>query len=318
MATLNTRLTELLGIEHPILLGAMGSASGGKLAGAVTQAGGMGFIGSGYADANAIRKGYGEAGNMRVGVGFINWALDRNPDVLDIGLEYAPPAVILSFGDPTPYVKRAQTAGSLVICQVQSVDKARQAADAGADIIVAQGKDAGGHSGEVRGTIGLVPAVVDTVAPIPVVAAGGIGDGRGLAAALVLGAEGVLMGTRFAASQESDWSDAMKQEAVAAGGDNTGQTRVFDIVRKAPWPTEFPGRAVKNDFFLEWHGQEVELTKNVDSVANAFDATDPNDLNTRVLWAGESVDMVKDIPSARDIVEQTVEQAVEALRLRTP
>jgi nitronate monooxygenase len=126
---------------------------------------------------------------------------------------------------------------------VQTLAQAKEAAEAGADIIIAQGRDAGGHSGTTRGTIGLVPAVVDALAPIPVVAAGGIADGRGLAAALSLGAAGISMGTRFAASRESLWDPAMKAAALAAGGDQTQQTRVFDIVRGAPWPVIYPGRA---------------------------------------------------------------------------
>ena len=142
---------------------------------------------------------------------------------------------------------------------MQTLEQAKQAAAAGADVIIAQGRDAGGHSGTMRGTIGLVPAVVDAVGPIPVVAAGGIADGRGLAAALSLGASGVSMGTRFTATVESLWDQAMKEKAVASGGDQTAQTRVFDIVRGAAWPAIYPGRALRNDFFEQWHGKEEAL-----------------------------------------------------------
>jgi nitronate monooxygenase len=139
----------------------------------VTHAGGLGLVGSGYASTTAIRQELGEAGNARVGIGFILWALDRNPKALDVALDARPAAIMLSFGDPTPYTKRIQAAGSKIICQVQTLELAKQAADAGADVIIAQGRDAGGHSGMSRGTIGLVPAVVDAVgASIPVVAAG--------------------------------------------------------------------------------------------------------------------------------------------------
>ena len=216
MAVIETALTRLLGIEHPILLAPMGSAAGGKLAAAVTNAGGLGLIGSGYANVDAIRKELTEAGNARVGIGFILWALERNPSALDVALDARPAAVMLSFGDPTPFTDRIREAGCKIICQVQTLAQAREAAAAGADIIIAQGRDAGGHSGMTRGTMGLVPAVVDAVAPIPVVAAGGIADGRGLAAALALGAAGVSMGTRFTASRESLWDQAMK--AADAGG----------------------------------------------------------------------------------------------------
>lgn len=310
---LPTRLTELLGIEHPILLAPMGSASGGALAAAVTAAGGFGFIGSGYADSATIRRELAAAGNARIGVGLVTWSLADRPEALDAALEHGPPAVMLSFGDPTTYAAKVKAAGSLLFCQVQTLDMAKQAADAGADVIVAQGRDAGGHSASVRGTFGLVPAVVDAVAPLPVVAAGAVADGRGLAAALMLGAEGVLMGTRFAVSAESAWNDALKQGAVAAAADDTLQTRVFDVVRGVAWPTHFPGRAVRNAFSERWHGREDELAAQREPVNAGYDATAPDDLSARVLWAGEGVDLVADVPSARDIVARTVAEAERML-----
>jgi nitronate monooxygenase len=314
MPVIETALTRLLGIEHPILLAPMGSAAGGKLAAAVTNAGGLGMIGSGYASTQAIKQELAEAGNARVGIGFILWALDRNPAALDVALEAQPAAVMLSFGDPRPYTGRAKAAGCTIICQVQSLAQAKEAAAAGADIIIAQGRDAGGHSGTMRGTIGLVPAVVDAVSPIPVVAAGGIADGRGLAAALALGAAGVSMGTRFTASRESLWEPAMKAAALAAGGDQTQQTRVFDIVRGAPWPAIYPGRALRNAFSAEWHDREDALAARQADEEKAYLATVPNDFNKRVVWAGESVDLVNDIPTAAEIIERIVAQAAATLR----
>src|SRR4051794_17696326 len=162
--------------------------------------------------------------------------------------------------------------------------------------------------------LGLVPAVVDAVAPIPVVAAGGIADGRGLAAALALGAAGISMGTRFTASRESLWDPAMKAAALQAGGDQTMQTRVFDIVRGAPWPAIYPGRALRNDFSAEWHGREDDLAARQAEVETAYFATTPDDFSKRVVWAGESVDLVDDIPSAAEIIERIVAQAVATLR----
>jgi nitronate monooxygenase len=314
MPIIETALTRLLGIEHPILLAPMGSAAGGKLAAAVTNAGGFGLVGSGYADAGAVRKELAEAGNTRVGVGFILWALERNPSALDVALDARPAAVMLSFGDPTPFTGRIKAAGCKIICQVQTLAQAKEAAAAGADIIIAQGRDAGGHSGTTRGTMGLVPAVVDAVAPIPVVAAGGIADGRGLAAALALGAAGVSMGTRFTASRESLWDQAMKAETLAAGGDQTEQTRVFDVVRGAAWPSIYPGRALRNAFSARWHGHEDALAADQQRQEGAYLATDPGDFATRVVWAGEGVDLIRDIPSASEIIERIISQAVEILR----
>jgi len=314
MATIETALTRLLGIQHPILLAPMGSAAGGKLAAAVSHAGGLGMLGSGYASEAAIRKELVEAGNARVGIGFILWALDKNPQALDVALDAKPTAVMLSFGDPTPYTARIKATGAKIICQVQTLEQARQAAAAGADVIIAQGRDAGGHSGMTRGTIGLVPAVVDAVGSIPVVAAGGIADGRGLAAALSLGAAGVSMGTRFTATRESLWDQAMKEKAVASGGDQTAQTRVFDIVRGAAWPSIYPGRALRNDFFAAWHGREEALETEQKTAETAYLATANDDFAQRVVWAGESVDLVRDIPSAREVIERIVDEAASVLR----
>jgi nitronate monooxygenase len=150
---------------------------------------------------------------MRVGVGFILWALERHPAALDVALEAQPAAIMLSFGDPTPFIGRIKAAGSKIICQVQTLAQAKQAADAGADVIIAQGRDAGGHSGTTRGTIGLVPAVVDAVAPIAVVAAGGIADGRGLARA----------GTRC--DRDIDGYAVHRLSRVAVGSGNEGRRR---------------------------------------------------------------------------------------------
>jgi nitronate monooxygenase len=214
-----------------------------------------------------------EAGNARAGVGFILWALERNLSALEVALDARPAAVMLSFGDPTSFTGQIKDAGCKTICQVQTLAQAKEAAASGADVIIAQGRDAGGHSGMTRGTMGLVPAVVDAVAPIPVVAAGGIADGRGLAAALALGAAGVSMGTRFTATRESLWDQAMKAATLAAGGDQTEQTRVFDVVRGAPWPTRYPGRALRNAFSARWHGDEEALAADRKTQESAYLAT---------------------------------------------
>ena len=313
MPVIETALTRLLGIEHPILLASMGSAAGGRLAAAVTNAGGLGLVGSGYANAGAIRKELSEAGNTRVGVGFILWALEKNPAALDVALDARPAAIMLSFGDPSSFTARIRNAGCKIICQVQTLAQAREAAVAGADVIIAQGRDAGGHSGTTRGTMGLVPAVVDAVAPIPVVAAGGIADGRGLAAALALGAAGVSMGTRFTASRESLWDQAMKAATLAAGGDQTEQTRVFDVVRGAPWPAIYPGRALRNAFSARWNGHEDALAADQPAQEKAWLATATDDITARVVWAGEGVDLIDDVPSAAEIIERIVAQAAATL-----
>ncbi len=132
--------------------------------------------------------------------------------------------------------------------------------------------------------------------------------------ALTLGASGVSMGTRFTATRESLWDQAMKDKAVAAGGDQTAQTRVFDIVRGAAWPAIYPGRALRNEFFEQWHGKEGALQGQQKQVESAYLASDANDFSQRVVWSGEGVDLVRDIPAARDVIERIVDEAAAVLR----
>lgn len=313
MPRIETALTRLLGIDHPILTAPMTGAVGGVLANAVSQAGGLGIIAPGP-DIEIIRREIAAAGNARIGVGFITWRLDRNPSALDAALDAGPEAIMLSFGDSTPYFSRIKAAGRKIICQVQSLAMARAAADAGADIIIAQGRDAGGHGGSLRGTLGLVPAVVDAVSPIPVVAAGGIADGRGLAAALSLGAAGVSMGTRFLATRESVWSAARKAGLVAGQGDQTLQSRLFDTLGDPDWPMKFPARFLRNATSARWEGQEAELEATADAERARYADVPLDDLERRLTLCGEGVDLITDVPTAREVVERTVAEAIMVLR----
>ena len=216
---IHTALTDTLDIRHPVLLAPMDLVADGKLAAAVSSAGGFGILGGGYGDETWLKKELDVAGKARVGVGFITWSMARQPRLLDVTLERKPAAVMLSFGDPAPHADRIKRAGALLICQVQTAAMAKDAVAKGADIIVAQGTEGGGHGGSVS-TMPLVPAIVDAVGnSVPVVAAGGIADGRGLAAALMLGAIGVLLGTRFYASSEAA-GHVGRQEADRGGGRN--------------------------------------------------------------------------------------------------
>jgi nitronate monooxygenase len=315
--TLRTRLTEKLGIKHPILSAPMGSIAGGRLAGAVSEAGGLGLIGGGYGDKGWLEREFAAAGNRRVGCGFITWSLAQQPGLLDVVLAYRPTALMLSFGDPRPFAARIRAATTLLICQVQSRDHALQALDAGAEIVVAQGTEAGGHGG-ARATLPLVPAIVDLVAQYApqamVVAAGGIADGRGLAAALALGAEGVLVGTRFYASSEALGHDSAKAHIVAASGEDTVRTSVFDTVRGHRWPDGITGRALRNDFALRWHGRERELAATLDSeIARYQKAAAQGDVDTAVVFAGEGADLISDVPSAGEIITRLVNEAEIAL-----
>jgi nitronate monooxygenase len=310
---LRTKLTELFGIAHPIILAPMGAATGGKLAAAVSQAGGLGLIGAGYGDAEWMAREFDLAGQAPVGVGFITWSLARKPRLLELALDRAPVAVMLSFGDPAPFVSAIKGAGAKLICQVQSVAQAAEAAQAGADLIVAQGTEAGGH-GASRGTLALVPAVVDAVAPIPVAAAGGIADGRGLAAALMLGAAGVLVGTRFYATEECLAPSAAKRRLVEAGGDDTLRTTVFDIARGFDWPMRYTGRAIGNEFSRRWHGREDDLLRVAAAEGARYaKAAAAGDVETAVVFAGEAIDLIHEIVPAAQVVARLAADAEACL-----
>lgn len=315
--TLQTRLTETLGIKHPVLLAPMGSIAGGRLAGAVTDAGGLGLIGGGYGDAAWLEREFAAAGNRRVGCGFITWSLASKPELLDLVLAHRPAALMLSFGDPRPFAARIAAAGAALICQVQKHDHVLQALDAGARIIVAQGTEAGGHGGG-RSALPLVPSVVDLVArrasDAMVVAAGGIVDGRGLAAALTLGAEGVLVGTRFFATAESLGTEAAKARILASSGEDTVRTSVFDTVRGYHWPDGITGRALRNQFAERWHGRERDLTAALEGERTRYQAAAASgDMDTAVIFAGEGAELIHDEPAAGEIVMRMVAEAERAL-----
>ena len=316
MTELQTALTKRLDIHHPVLLAPMAGCAGGAMAAAVTKAGGLGLVGGGFCDDAWLQTEYTRAGNTRVGVGFITWALAERPESLALALDREPAAIMLSFGDHTPFVDAIKQAGVPLICQVQTLAQAIHAARTGADVIVAQGQEAGGHGMRSRGAISLVPAAVDALgADFPVVAAGGIADGRGLAAALMLGGSGVLMGTRFSAARESLWRDDMKGRVTAAKGDDTVRTEVFDMLDGRGWPAPFDGsRALRNTVADRWHGDEAALREVLDEERARYAEADARgDYSVKALPAGEGVDLIHDVLPAAEIVERTVAEAVAML-----
>jgi nitronate monooxygenase len=307
--TISTRLTGLLRVEHPVMLAPMDVVADGKLAATVTAAGGFGIIGGGYGNESWLMRELDAAGNARFGVGFITWSMAKNPRLLDIALERKPAAIMLSFGDVKPHVDKIKRAGALMICQIQTVEQARDAIANGADVLVAQGAEAGGH-GVSRGTFALVPAVVDVARGTPVAAAGGVADGRGLAAALMLGADGVLVGTRFYATLEAMGPQGAKERIVQASGDKTVRGILFDIARRNVWPPPYTGRVLRNEFSEQWRGRETELMQRQTDEAARYDkARDSGDFDTAAVIAGEGVDMISDIPPAQEVVDRMVKEA---------
>lgn len=317
MARLVTRLTRRLGIEHPVLSAPMALAAGGALAAAVTRAGGLGLVGGGYGDGDWLEREFAQAGNTRTGCGFITWSLAKQPHLLTAALAHRPAALMLSFGDPAPFAAEIAAAEIPLICQCQSLDHVRQALDAGAAIIVAQGGEAGGH-GHRRATFPFVPEVADLLArqspDTLLLAAGGIADGRGLAASLMLGADGVLVGTRFWASREALVHDRQQAAALSATGDGTVRTSLPDIARRLDWPKPFDIRVAANDFTRRWAGRDEALKASIEQEAPAyraaFAAGDPD--NAAVI-VGEAVGLVSDVPSAGEIVTRMVDEAAALL-----
>ncbi|GHH73199.1 2-nitropropane dioxygenase [Streptomyces sulfonofaciens] len=308
-----TALTELLGIDCPVVCAPMGGSAGGALAAAVSRGGGLGMVGGGRGERAWLERELSlvtQETTRPWGVGFLSWAVDG--DTVARALEYRPAAVMLSFGDPRPFAGRVREAGVPLLVQVTSLAEAVQALDAGADVLVAQGTEAGGHGGG-RATLPFVPAVVDAAAPTPVLAAGGIADGRGVAAALALGAAGALMGTRFQASREALVPARVLKALVEGRGEDTHRSRVLDIARGAPWPARYTARTLRNDFLVRWHGREAELGADAAALEQYRAAVARGDTAAVPVWAGEAVDLINGVDSAADIVAEVSAQAARAL-----
>ena len=295
----------------------MAFAAGGALAAAVTNAGGLGLIGGAYGDPDWIETEFSKAGNARVGCGLITWAVKEKPEVVAQVLDHAPAFLFLSFGDPKSLIEMASRASVPVICQVQTLRDARHAAACGARVIVAQGAEAGGH-GESRATMTLVPEVADMLAreyPNTLLcAAGGIADGRGLAAALMLGADGVLVGSRFWASREAMVHQNMIEAALAATGDQTIRSSVMDIARRLNWPARYTARVLENGFTDQWHSDLDGLLKNQDEEADKWRAAwQAGDVSIANTFVGEAAGLINDTPTAAEVVQRMVEEAQSAM-----
>ena len=320
---LRTRLTERLKLEHPVISAPMGFVSGGKLAAAVSAAGGLGLIGGGYGNERWLHEQFAAAGNQHVGCGFITWSLKKQPHLLDIALDHAPGAMFLSFGDPEPFAGRIKRAGVPFICQIQTVADAKRALDVGAEILVAQGAEAGGH-GEKRATFTLVPEVADLIASRApetlLCAAGGVADGRGLAAALALGADGVVVGTRFLASNEALIHPNLQAAAVSATGDDTLRSKVIDIIRGLDvWPARYNIRALKSGATDRWYGKEAELRAVAEGeVARYAEALAKGDAGTVSAIVGEAVGIIHDVAPAAAILRNMVDEAEDILQRKAP
>ena len=319
---IRTPFCDLLGITHPIALGGMGSIYSPDLVIAVSEAGGLGAMGCHrltpeqiHVAAEAIRAGT----DKPFGLNFL--IFDACEDSFKAALAEKPPVMAFAWPradqDIKSYVTRAHDAGCLVTFMANGAPEATRAAKAGADVIIAQGTEGGGHVGWTA-SMALTPMVIDAVGPIPVLSAGGFADGRGLAAALALGADGVLLGTRFLASVESPLHQNFKQAIVDSDGHDTFLTEIPDIAQGVVWPGAM-ARAQRNRFAERWAGREWALRQYQGEVLIALQAArKAGDAQEAPLSMGQDSGLIQDIPPAGEIVRRIAEEAEEILARRLP
>lgn len=324
----NSRFAKRFGLTNPIALAPMALASGGELAAAASKAGALGLIGGGYGALDWTQREYGIAAQAlstdadaaaRLGCGFITWKMEQNRSALDFALdrEAKPAAIMLSFGDPTPFAKDITDRGIPLICQIQTMAQLPQAVEAGASVIVAQGAEAGGHgmnAFEGRSTFTFVPEIADwlaaTAPEVMLLAAGGIADGRGLAAAITLGADGALIGSRLWATQESLAQPGAIDEAVQASGDDTARSAVFDILREKDWPAQYDFRSLRNAIHRQWEDRLDELRANpAAAIADYKAGVAKEDYSRAHVTVGEGTGLIKSNASAAKVIETITEEA---------
>ena len=319
---IRTPFCDLMDVEHPIALGGMGSVYSPDLVAAVSNAGGLGAMGCHHLDAEGIRAGTAavrERTNKPFALNFL--LFDVHEDRFAAALALQPK--VMAFAWPKPeqdlkhYVGRAHDAGCKVTFMANGVPEAVKAAEAGADVIVAQGTEGGGHVGWVASMV-LTPMVVDAVSPIPVLTAGGVADGRGLAAAIALGADGVLLGTRFLASVESPLHQNFKQAIVDSDGHDTALSEIPDIAAGKVWPGAM-SRSRRNKFIERWAGREWLLrAQQAQALADIQYARKRGDVHETPLSMGQDAGLIHDIPAAGEIVRRIAAEAAKILAERMP
>jgi nitronate monooxygenase len=316
-AGMKTALTELFGVDDPLLNAPMTPQAGGLLAGTVARSGGIGMLGfdesesadSLRAEVRLLRE---TAGDAPFGIGLVRWVIDARPELIDLAIAARPALVSISFGDPAPFVERFHAAGILVASQVQSKGWAQTALAAGVDLLVAQGTEGGGHTGSV-GTLPLLQIVLEIAGDTPVIAAGGIATGRGLAAVLAAGACGGWVGTPFLAAREARSNAVAQTRLIEADETETVLTSAFDRAQHKPWPPEFRGRALRNRFSDVWTEREDAMTPEAEAEFKA--ARERRDYAVAHLYAGQTVGLVREVSSAADIARRIVDECEQRLRL---
>ena len=319
---IQTPVCKLLDIDYPIALGGMGSATSPELVSAVSNAGGLGALGCHYLTPEQIGERTtairGQT-NKPFGLNFL--LFDTREDSLAAALELRPAVMQFAWARPQQdlrtYFDRSHKAGSVVTYMASAVPEAERAAKAGADIIIAQGTEGGGHVGWMA-SMPLIPMIVDAVAPIPVLAAGGFADGRGLVAALSLGADGILLGTRFLATVESPLHPNFKQAIVDSDGHDTQLSEIPDIAAGQVWPGAMT-RSRRNRFIERWAGREWALRRDrTEAIEKLAAARKSGDVDEGPLSMGQDAGLIRDIPPAGELVTRIAREAEEILTQRLP
>lgn len=317
---IHTRICDLLGIAHPVVLGGLGGATSAPLVAAVSNAGAFGTLGSTgingaqlRSEVEAIRR----ATAKPFGINHLLFEVDE--ERFSVTIETRPAVAAFAWARPDQdlrsYFQRAHDVGCKVMYMAGEVRETMRAADAGADVIVAQGTEAGGHVGWMA-SMPLVPMVVKAVAPLPVLAAGGIADGSGLAAALALGADGVLLGTRMMATNESPIHPNFKQAIVRSNGHDTLLTEIPDIASGRVWPGAM-SRALRNAFIERWAGREWALRRDQREAAKAvLEARRAGDADNASLLIGQDAGLIDSIAPVSEIIETMVAQAEKIIQER--
>jgi enoyl-[acyl-carrier protein] reductase II len=314
---LRTALTETLGIEHPIVLAPMGSCTSAEFAAAASNAGGLGSIATLHRSREAVLRDLAtirELTDRPFAVNHVPQSLDEA--VFEETLALRPAVISFALGDPGELIDRAKWAGAKTMLQVTTVAQAELGAERGVDVIVAQGGEAGGFGGSI-GTMVLVPQVAQAVAPIPVVAAGGVFDGRGLAAALALGAAGANIGTRFIATEEAPASEEWKRAILAARSEDTVKAAVFNVLDPNPGEEGFGTvlRSLRTPFLDQWNDRIVDaVALRSDLIGRAEALHQSGRGHEVVMTAGQGAGAIGEIEPIGDLLRRIVAEAEDALR----
>jgi nitronate monooxygenase/enoyl-[acyl-carrier protein] reductase II len=313
---LSTALCRLLDIEVPVIQAPIVPGAGPELVAAVSNAGGIGSLGAAFRSADQLGADIARVRELTDRPFIVNHVVPLVDDIsFALCLEARPAAISLALGHRPELIQRVRDAGIPLLHQVHTVGQARQVAESGADVIIAQGSEAGGNSGHVAGSV-LIPQVVDAVAPVPVVAAGGIADGRGLAAAIVLGACGANVGTRFLASQEATVDEEWKGQIVAAQSEEAVQLTFWQQIFRATDPRAFDvvPRSLRTPF-TDRLFERGDVAADADAVRGEIIAALRAGTSHRLVpFTGQTAGLITDVLPAAEIVRAFAAEAEEALR----